>query len=55
MADDPTALITASYLSLGGIGCGGMGGGGMGGGGMGGGGIGRCSLLFGMGFGATRV
>ena len=45
MADDPTALITASYLSLGGIGCGGMGGGG----------IGRCSLLFGMGFGATRV
>ena len=50
MADDPTALITASYLSLGGIGCGGMGGGG-----MGGGGIGRCSLLFGMGFGATRV
>ena len=50
MADGPTALITASYLSLGGIGCGGMGGGG-----MGGGGIGRCSLLFGMGFGATRV
>ena len=50
MADDPTALITASCLSLGGIGCGGMGGGG-----MGGGGIGRCSLLFGMGFGATRV
>ena len=50
MADDPTALITASYLSLGGIGCGGMGGGG-----MGGGGIGRCSLLFGMRFGASRV